>query len=64
MNLFYENINDIHIVTEGYQCGYLVKINDDVVYRIDRLDLEPILERLHSIVTSRGNISHSESLNG
>lgn len=62
MKDFYENISDIHIVNEGHQNGYFVKLNDAHTYHLNREDIEYILERLHDVVISKGNIANWEKI--
>lgn len=60
MNDIYDNVSDIHIVTEGYQSGYIVKINDAHSYRVSRDEIEHLVEKLYDVVSRKGNITNWE----
>lgn len=60
-NSFYEKICDIHVLAEGYQGGYMVRVvysdkygEDEKVYHVDKDDIINILQNLHSTVASKG----------
>jgi len=59
---FYDNVPDIHIMTEGYQGGYMVKVEycdddsdeDSKVYHVTKSDIINILQNLHNTVVKKG----------
>lgn len=60
MDNFYDNVCDIHIVTEGHRCGYMVRVeyaDDDKteVYHVSKHDLLNVLRTLHDVVTAKGD---------
>lgn len=59
MDNFYENVCDVHILTEGHKCGYMVRVeyaDDDKteVYHVEKQQLIDVLKMLHDTVTKNG----------
>lgn len=58
---FYDNVYDIHIMTEGYESGYLVKVEyaeDDKateVYHVSKNTLVRMLNKLHDVVIANSD---------
>jgi hypothetical protein len=55
---FYDNICEVHIKTEGYQCGYMVRVEDfesgPTVYHLSKSEFIGLLKKVHETVVSNG----------
>lgn len=59
MDNFYDNVCDVHILTEGYKGGYMVRVeyaDDDrtEVFHVPKHKLLGVLRMLHDTVTENG----------
>lgn len=57
---FYDNVCDVHILTEGYKGGYMVRVeyaeeDRTEVYHVEKHRLIHVLRMLHDTVTLEGD---------